>query len=397
MGKLGARRAQLLERHRPDRPVRPRAPAPSRPRGADGVSVRLARALVYLLEQRTKDGYVFRTDLRLRPHPPGHPLALSIEDAELYYERHGQNWERAALIKARVVAGDREAGARLPARAAAVPLAPASRLRGDPRHPLDQAADQRLSRLRHDPRAGPRPQGRARRHPRDRVLRPDPAADPGRPRAGAARGARPAPRCAPWPPPAGSTGDRRDELIEAYRFLRRVEHRLQMVADQQTHALPEEPRGRFETLAAFIGFADAAALRQRAAAPRCAAVERHYAALFEESTDLGAARAAWCSPAPTTTRRRCRRWPRWASPSRARSRRGSAPGITATIRATRSARARELLTELMPALLRALATTPRARRGVRALRRVRHAACRPACSCSRCSAPTRACSRWSPT
>ena len=53
---------------------------------------------------------MFRTDLRLRPHPPGHPLALSIDDAELYYERHGQNWERAALIKARVVAGDRAAG-----------------------------------------------------------------------------------------------------------------------------------------------------------------------------------------------------------------------------------------------------------------------------------------------
>ena len=73
-------------------------------------AVRLTRALVHVLEHRTGDGYVFRTDLRLRPHPPGHPLALSIEDAEQYYERHGQNWERAALIKARVIAGDRSAG-----------------------------------------------------------------------------------------------------------------------------------------------------------------------------------------------------------------------------------------------------------------------------------------------
>ena len=45
-----------------------------------------------------------------RPHPPGQPLALSVEDAELYYERFGQNWERAALIKARVIAGDAAAG-----------------------------------------------------------------------------------------------------------------------------------------------------------------------------------------------------------------------------------------------------------------------------------------------
>ena len=75
--------------------------------------VRLARSLVYLLETKNKDGYVFRTDLRLRPHLPGHPLALSSEDAEFYYERHGQNWERAALIKARVVAGDVAVGERL--------------------------------------------------------------------------------------------------------------------------------------------------------------------------------------------------------------------------------------------------------------------------------------------
>ncbi|MGD9510978.1 MAG: glutamine-synthetase adenylyltransferase, partial [Geminicoccaceae bacterium] len=89
-------------------------PARLRYRGGEGpmaMCVRLARGLVHLLEAKTKDGYVFRTDLRLRPHPPGHPLALSVEDAEIYYERHGQNWERAAMIKARPVAGDGAAGA----------------------------------------------------------------------------------------------------------------------------------------------------------------------------------------------------------------------------------------------------------------------------------------------
>ena len=88
-------------------------PARLRYRGRESpmaFAVRLTRTLVHVLEHRTRDGYVFRTDLRLRPHPPGHPLALSVEDAEQYYERHGQNWERAALIKARVIGGDRFAG-----------------------------------------------------------------------------------------------------------------------------------------------------------------------------------------------------------------------------------------------------------------------------------------------
>ncbi|HET6520967.1 MAG TPA: glutamine-synthetase adenylyltransferase, partial [Geminicoccaceae bacterium] len=84
-----------------------------RPRGAEGplaASVRMTRALVHLLDAQTRDGYVFRTDLRLRPHPVGQPLALSVDHALFYYEHHGQKWERAALIKARPVAGDLEAG-----------------------------------------------------------------------------------------------------------------------------------------------------------------------------------------------------------------------------------------------------------------------------------------------
>ncbi len=73
---------------------------------------RLARDLVRLLEERTGDGYVFRTDLRLRPDPASTPAAMSVAAAMAYYESVGQNWERAALIKARPVAGDRVAGRR---------------------------------------------------------------------------------------------------------------------------------------------------------------------------------------------------------------------------------------------------------------------------------------------
>ena len=72
--------------------------------------MRITRDLVRLLAERTGDGYVFRTDLRLRPDPGATPLAISTSSALVYYESVGQNWERAALIKARPVAGDLAAG-----------------------------------------------------------------------------------------------------------------------------------------------------------------------------------------------------------------------------------------------------------------------------------------------
>ncbi|MFQ5627103.1 MAG: bifunctional [glutamine synthetase] adenylyltransferase/[glutamine synthetase]-adenylyl-L-tyrosine phosphorylase, partial [Methyloligellaceae bacterium] len=72
--------------------------------------VRLTRDLVRLLQDRTAEGYVWRTDLRLRPDPGATQLALSTDAGFSYYESFGQNWERAALIKARVIAGDAAAG-----------------------------------------------------------------------------------------------------------------------------------------------------------------------------------------------------------------------------------------------------------------------------------------------
>src|SRR5262249_47410429 len=75
--------------------------------------VRMTRDLVRILQERTGDGYVFRTDLRLRPDPGATQIALSTDAALIYYESFGQNWERAAMIKARPVAGDVEAGRRL--------------------------------------------------------------------------------------------------------------------------------------------------------------------------------------------------------------------------------------------------------------------------------------------
>ena len=111
--------------------------------------VRVARMLVQLMSEASVDGYIFRTDLRLRPDPGSTPLAMSVQAAELYYESVGQNWERAAMIKAHPVAGNRGVGAEFLADAAPLHLAQASRLRGHPRHPFDQAPDRRPSRRRH--------------------------------------------------------------------------------------------------------------------------------------------------------------------------------------------------------------------------------------------------------
>lgn len=74
--------------------------------------VRLTRELVKLIQERTADGYVFRVDLRLRPDPSSTQIAISTHAALDYYESRGQNWERAALIKARASAGDLAAGDR---------------------------------------------------------------------------------------------------------------------------------------------------------------------------------------------------------------------------------------------------------------------------------------------
>lgn len=74
------------------------------------LTAKLVRQLVHTMGGVTQDGYVFRTDMRLRPDPGSTNPAVSTTGAYIYYETVGQNWERAALIKARVCAGDLHAG-----------------------------------------------------------------------------------------------------------------------------------------------------------------------------------------------------------------------------------------------------------------------------------------------
>lgn len=88
-------------------PEKIRVPDPAR---AERTIIKLVQNLVKGMEAITEDGYIFRTDLRLRPDPRSNAVAVSTRTAERYYETLGQNWERAAMIKARVCAGDLQAG-----------------------------------------------------------------------------------------------------------------------------------------------------------------------------------------------------------------------------------------------------------------------------------------------
>ena len=71
---------------------------------------RLCRQLIKTISQPTTDGFVFRTDMRLRPYGENGPLVMHFDAIENYYEEQGREWERYALIRARVVAGDKKAG-----------------------------------------------------------------------------------------------------------------------------------------------------------------------------------------------------------------------------------------------------------------------------------------------
>ncbi|MCK4744167.1 MAG: bifunctional [glutamate--ammonia ligase]-adenylyl-L-tyrosine phosphorylase/[glutamate--ammonia-ligase] adenylyltransferase [Sulfuriflexus sp.] len=72
--------------------------------------IRLSRQLIHVLNTATADGFVFRVDMRLRPFGDSGPLAISGDAFEEYYQTHGREWERYAMIKARIVAGDRDHG-----------------------------------------------------------------------------------------------------------------------------------------------------------------------------------------------------------------------------------------------------------------------------------------------
>jgi len=316
------------------------------------VAVGATKLLVRLMQEQTADGYVFRTDLRLRPDPGVSAAAISVNAAESYYEAHGQNWERAAFIKARAAAGDIALGDRF-----LKSLRPFVW-----RKYLDFAALEDIHSIKrqihaskggagiefqgHDLKTGhggireieflaqtqqlilggKNLELRQRRtlETLDGLCRHHHLSD----HAGAVLG-------------------------DAYIYLRKVEHRIQMINDEQTHKIPSSDAG-VERLAAFLGEDSAENLRVKLE-KTLGTTHDNFANLFEQEERLSsqtgtlsftgvennaqtiASLAALGFERPQAISDAVREW------------------HTGSLRATRSTRARELLTKLTPKLLESLA------------------------------------------
>jgi [glutamine synthetase] adenylyltransferase / [glutamine synthetase]-adenylyl-L-tyrosine phosphorylase len=316
--------------------------------------VRGARLLVQLMSETSADGYIFRTDLRLRPDPGSTPLAMSVQAAELYYESVGQNWERAAMIKAHPVAGNRSVG-----EAFLAGMRPYIW-----RKHLDFAAIHDIHSIKRQidaHRGGGEVKvfghnvklGRGGIREIEFFAQTQQLIFGGRDPSLRSRGTCETIRA------LAATGHvaaaAAAELIEAYGFLRRVEHRLQMVDDRQTHSLPADEAG-VAAIATFLGYPDSASFQQ-ALLDRLRCVEGHYAGLFEEAPSLagpgGNLVFTGTDDDPGTLESLHTMGFRDPSAAAAIVRRWH----HGRYRATATARARELLTELMPGVLKELGGT----------------------------------------
>jgi glutamate-ammonia-ligase adenylyltransferase len=327
---------------------------PVYPREAQPIMARLARDLVNLLSTRDEHGYVFRVDLRLRPNPSATPAVIGLPTALAYYESHGRTWERAAFSKARPIAGDLALGERFLAAIRPfiwrkhLDFAAIADIHGMKRQIDANQTHEGLpggglpggGLLGHDVKLG---RGGIREIEfivqtlslvwggQDFALRIPQTLQ-----------ALPALARAGHLPSATASN-----LATAYETLRRVEHRLQMVADRQTHELPETE----SALAAFAIFLNEPDFSETF--PRLLeSVHRHFVAFFDDGCggpseiDPG---EHGPPPAPFSARlkalgfhdilhvaQRLRDW------------------NSGTMPALRSDRARELLQTLLPPLLEAL-------------------------------------------
>jgi glutamate-ammonia-ligase adenylyltransferase len=320
---------------------------------------RLAKSLIRILQERTGDGYVFRIDLRLRPDPGSTPLAIPVGTALNYYEAYGQNWERAAMIKARPVAGDLPAG-----NAFLKELVPFIW-----RKYLDYAAIQDVHSIKrqihaHRGHGEIAVNGHNIKLGRGGIREIEFFAQTQQLIAGGRlpqlRQLRTVDALAALEAEGWIDERARDELSAAYWYLRDVEHRIQMVADEQSHTLPEDKTG-LTRIALMMGERDAARFSERLTRT-LKTVERHYAGLFEKAPELTGpggnlvftgddddpatveTLSAMGFERPSEVIRAVRGWHFGRFPS------------------VRTAQARELLTELTPSLLEAIAGTGEADR-----------------------------------
>ncbi|MGD9657490.1 MAG: bifunctional [glutamine synthetase] adenylyltransferase/[glutamine synthetase]-adenylyl-L-tyrosine phosphorylase [Methylocystis sp.] len=329
--------------------------------------VKLTKRVVKIMSERTVDGYVFRTDLRLRPDPGATPIAIPLEAALSYYESMGQNWERAAYIKARPVAGDIFAGEQFLQELAPFvwrkyfDFAAIADVHSIKRQIHAHKGHGKIAVAGHNiklGRGGIREieffvqtqqlitGGRDRRlRGRETLAMLDQLVESG------------------WVAP-----EARDDLREAYLFLRDIEHRIQMINDEQQHTLPGTEAG-VAVIARMMGFAGYADFAE-ALLTRLDVVQRHYAQLFESAPQLSSSAGNLVFTGddddPGTIETLATMG--FANPKT----------VTATIRgwhfgryaATRSTVARERLTELTPILLEAIAATENADAGFLAFDRL---------------------------
>jgi [glutamine synthetase] adenylyltransferase / [glutamine synthetase]-adenylyl-L-tyrosine phosphorylase len=251
--------------------------------------VRVTRRMTAALSDMTDTGYVFRTDLRLRPDASVTPVCLSMGAAEQYYEAQGRTWERAAYIKARACGGDIAAGERF-----LKVLTPFVWRRHLDYAAIQDAHDMRL-RIKehkglhrdalegHDLKLGAGGIREIEFFTQTRQLISGGRDDSLRARATV-------PALAGLAVKGWLSQDDADELTAAYRAHREVEHRLQMVNDARTHTLPATDDG-FDRIARMCGQADTERFR-RELSDRLARV----AALTEGFFNPGEARGAGTVP-----------------------------------------------------------------------------------------------------
>ncbi|HWP34711.1 MAG TPA: bifunctional [glutamate--ammonia ligase]-adenylyl-L-tyrosine phosphorylase/[glutamate--ammonia-ligase] adenylyltransferase, partial [Thermodesulfobacteriota bacterium] len=334
---------------------------------------RLAEGVTRALSAVTELGFVFRVDLRLRPEGRAGSLVVPLRQAEIYYEGWGQTWERAALIKARPVAGSRALGE------AFVRMV-------EPfvyRRYLDFTAIEEIRALKRRIDAELRRAELAAGGPLPRRGEP-----PGRLRAGGGNvklgvggireieffvqalqlihgGRVPAVRERGTLPALAALAARglvrreeADRLAEAYVFLRTVEHRLQLVAERQTHVVPASPEA-LRPLARGLGFATVEAFQARLGEVT-GRVSTLYRSLFRDGDDERPGEARWREllagglPDEEVERRLAELG--FADPARARENlrrlREGGPAARA------SERSRRRLTQLAPRLLAEIAAAP---------------------------------------
>lgn len=314
-------------------------------------AVRVAKDAVAILQDQTADGYVFRTDLRLRPDPGVSALAMTATAAETYYESFGQNWERMAFIKARAHAGDLALGEQF-----LKTLRPFVW-----RKHLDFAAIEDVKAVKrqlHSAKGGGTIEfaghdiktGRGGIREIEFFAQTQQLILGGKDDTLRSRGTLDAIEALTQR--GHVTPSEQRQMSDAYLYLRHVEHRLQMVNDDQTHQIPKTAED-IERVAVFSGEDDASAFEAKLRSA-LETVQSNFDTLFHEDAldveqpgplvftgvegdaatlrtlgDLGFERGREIS-------RTVRRW------------------HTGAIRATRTERARNILTKLMAPLLAAL-------------------------------------------